>query len=199
LEGLAKNRTALCHKNLTRRILGVDDKISFRDMLIALLKQEDYQVETMSGWVKAINIVQNTEIDLFLPDIKMSRINGIDVLCFIQDNCISTQAIVQTGVGDILIAVEYIKPGAYHYLTKPYTADELNAIIERALERRQLLIENKVMRGELPRLASSSKLSSYTPAFVRVFELTSKVTPTDSTDLIQRQQDREFLEFFCVL
>ena len=115
----------------------------------------------------------------------MPRVDGIEVLRFIQDNCISTQTIVLTGVGEVRIAVECMRLGAYHYLTKPYTADELHAVIERALERRQLLLENKLMKTELSRLASSSNLIGNSPAFVQVIELASKVAPTDSTVLIE--------------
>ena len=135
-------------KNLPASILVVDDEISFREMLTALLKPEGYSVVTAADGVEAINFLQSSVFDLVLLDIKMPRVDGIEVLRFIQDNCISTQVIVLTGVGDIRIAVECMKLGAYHYITKPYTVDELNAIIERALERRQLLIENKVMKTE---------------------------------------------------
>ena len=172
-------------KNLPASILVVDDEASYREMLTALLKPEGYWVETASDGVEAINALQSSVFDLVLLDIKMPRVDGIEVLRFIQESCISTQVIVLTGVGDIRIAVECMKLGAYYYLTKPYTADELNAIIERALERRQLLIENKVMKTELSRLASSSNLIGNSPAFVRVIELASKVAPTDSTVLIE--------------
>ncbi len=172
-------------KNLPASILVVDDEISYREMLTALLKPEGYWVETANDGVEAINFLQSSVFDLVLLDIKMPRVDGIEVLRFIQESCISTQVIVLTGVGDIRIAVECMKLGAYNYLTKPYTADELNAIIERALERRQLLIENKVMRTELSRLASSSNLIGSSPAFVRMIELASKVAPTDSTVLIE--------------
>jgi two-component system NtrC family response regulator len=172
-------------KNLPASILVVDDEASFREMLTVLLKPEGYWVETASDGVEAINALQSSVFDLVLLDIKMPRVDGIEVLRFIQESCISTQVIVLTGVGDIRIAVECMKLGAYYYLTKPYTADELNAIIERALERRQLLIENKVMKTELSRLASSSNLIGNSPAFVRVIELASNVAPTDSTVLIE--------------
>ena len=65
------------------------------------------------------------------------------------------------------------------------SADELIALITRALERRQLLIENKVMKSELARLASSSSLIGQSPAFIGALELASKVAPTDSTVLIE--------------
>lgn len=166
-------------------ILVVDDELSFREMLMALLKPEGYWVESAGDGVEAINILQNSVFDLVLLDVKMPRVDGVEVLRFIQDNCITTQVIVLTGVGEVRIAVECMKLGAFHYLTKPYTADELNALIDRALERRQLLIENKAMRSELSRLASSSNLIGSSPAFVRVIELASKVAPTDSTVLIE--------------
>ena len=166
-------------------ILIADDEVTYRDMLSALLTPAGYLVETASDGVEAINSLQNKAFDLVLLDIRMPRVDGIEVLKFIQENCISTQVIVLTGVGDVRIAVECMKLGAYHYLTKPYTVDELNALIARALERRQLLIENKAMKSELSRLASSSNLIGTSPAFLSVLELASKVAPTDSTVLIE--------------
>ena len=90
-----------------------------------------------------------------------------------------------TGVDDVRIVVDCMKRGAYHYITKPYSMDEVTTLIERALERKQLLIENKVMKSELSRLALSSQLIGQSPAFMNVLELASKVAPTNSTVLVQ--------------
>ncbi len=166
-------------------ILIVDDEEPFRDMLSSILKPEGYWIETASDGVEAINAVQNSFFDLVLLDVKMPRVDGVEVLSFIKEQFIDTQVIILTGVEDVRIAVECMKLGAYHYLTKPYSVDELIALIERALERRRLVIENKVMKSELARRALSSNLIGQSPAFLSILELASKVAPTDSTVLIE--------------
>ena len=169
----------------TASILIVDDEKDFRDMLNAILGSQGYSVATAANGVEAINAVQNSFFDLVLLDVKMPNVDGIEVLHFIKDNYVDTQVIMLTGVDDVRFAVECMKLGAFHYLTKPYSADELITLMARALERRQLLIENKIMKSELARLASSSSLIGQSPAFIGALELASKVAPTDSTVLIE--------------
>ena len=172
-------------KQITASILVVDDEPGFREMLSTILTSIGYSVVTAANGVEAINAVQGSFFDLVLLDVKMPNVDGIEVLHHIKENYIDTQVIMLTGVDDVRIAVECMKLGAFHYLTKPYSADELIELMARALERRQLLIENKVMKTELARLASSSSLIGQSPAFIAALELASKVAPTDSTVLIE--------------
>jgi DNA-binding NtrC family response regulator len=166
-------------------ILVVDDEEAFRNVLSELLIPEGYLVATAEDGGEAINAVQSSSFDCVLLDVKMPHIDGLEVLSFIKAHYIDTQVIMLTAVDDVKIAVECMKLGAFHYLTKPYSTDELLAIIERALERRHLIIENKVMKSELARLASSSQIIGQSPSFMQVLELASRVAPTDSTVLIE--------------
>ena len=114
-------------------ILIVDDEASFREMLSALLTSQGYSVAVAADGVEAMNAVQNSFFDLVLLDVKMPRVDGVEVLHFIKQQYVDTQAIMLTGVDDVRIAVECMNLGAFHYLTKPYSADELMALIDRAL------------------------------------------------------------------
>ena len=182
---MKKSQTDMATQKAPASILIVDDEESFRVILSSILTPEGYWIETASDGVEAINAVQNTFFDLVLLDVQMPRVDGKEVLTFIKEQFIDTQVIILTGVEDVRIAVECMRLGAYHYLTKPYSADELIALIERALERRRLVIENKVMKSELARRALSSNLIGQSAAFANVLELASKVAPTDSTVLIE--------------
>lgn len=166
-------------------ILVVDDEISFRDMLGTLLTDEGYDITTAADGGEAINAVQAKNFDCVLLDVKMPRIDGLEVLSFIKDHYIDTQVIMLTGVSDVRIAVDCMAKGAFHYLTKPYEVEELFQLIDRALERKNLLIENKVMRSELTRMAHSVQLIGQSPSFIASLELASRVAPTDSTVLIE--------------
>ncbi|MBI4427516.1 MAG: sigma-54-dependent Fis family transcriptional regulator, partial [Ignavibacteriales bacterium] len=142
-------------------------------------------VETAIDGVAAINKLQSKAFDLVLCDMKMPRVDGLEVLKFVKDHYMDTQVIMLTGVNDIGIAVDCMRLGAYHYLTKPYSATELLAVIERALERKNLAIENKVLRSELARHSFGGQIIGNGRAFLEVLQVASKVAPTDSTVLIQ--------------
>jgi DNA-binding NtrC family response regulator len=166
-------------------LLAVDDEDHFLEVLKNLLAGEPYKVETASDGVAAINKLQTKAYDLVLLDIKMPRVDGIEVLKFIKDRYLDTQVVMLTGVSDIKLAVECMQIGAYSYLTKPHSAEELLATIERAVERKRLTIENKALKSELARHALSSDLVGTSQPFLEVLKLCAKVAPTDSSVLIQ--------------
>ena len=166
-------------------ILAVDDEVPLLQVLKGLLEQEGYYVQTAADGIAAINLIQSLPFDLVLLDVKMPRVDGVEVLRFIKDHYLDTQVIMLTGVSDVRMAVECMQLGAFHYVTKPYSGDELLAIIDRAMERKQLLIQNKALKSELERHAFSSQIVSKSKAYLDLLNLASRVAPTDSTVLIQ--------------
>jgi len=171
-------------KNIAR-ILVVDDEADFRTMLDSLLTSEGHSVVTAEDGIVAINQLQEKPFDLVLLDVRMPRVDGIEVLNFIKQNFIDTQVIMLTAVIDVRMAVDCMKLGAFYYLAKPYAVDELLSLVNNALEKRTLVIENKVMKSELSRLAQSSKLIGQSVEFMKVLELAGKVAPSDSTVLLE--------------
>jgi DNA-binding NtrC family response regulator len=166
-------------------ILAVDDEESFLSILKTILEEEGYFVHTATDGAAAINVLQTLPFDLVLLDVKMPRVDGIEVLRFVKERYLDTQVIMLTGVSDIKIAVECMQLGAYTYISKPYATDELLAIIDRALERKRLLIQNKALRSELARHALSPYIVGQSKRFLDVLSLASRVAPTDTTVLIQ--------------
>ncbi|MEK6755137.1 MAG: sigma-54 dependent transcriptional regulator, partial [Bacteroidota bacterium] len=144
-----------------------------------------YYVNTALDGLAAINILQTLPFDLVLLDIKMPRVDGIEVLKYVKEQHINTEVIMLTGVDELKIAVECTKLGAFYYITKPYSATELLPLIERALERKQLLGYNKAMKTELARRALSSHIVSQNRTFLEMLNLATRVAPTDTTVLIQ--------------
>jgi DNA-binding NtrC family response regulator len=166
-------------------VLVVDDEEAFRYMLSALLTGAGYSVETAADGVNAINAVQTKLYHVVLCDVKMPKVDGVEVLRFIKANFPGIEVIMLTGIGDVKIAVECMRIGAYDFITKPTTSDELLSTFQRALERRQLLIDNMVMKGALDRLQGPSDMVGESEAFRKVLEIAAKVAPTESTVLIQ--------------
>jgi DNA-binding NtrC family response regulator len=166
-------------------ILAVDDDELFRQTLKQLLQEEDYFVETAPDGLAAISILQTVPFDLVLLDINMPKVSGIDVLKFVKDQYLDSEVIMLTGIEEVKTAVECMSLGAFYYITKPSTASELLVLIDRALERKRLLIQNKALRIELAHQASSSNIVSHNKAFLEVLDLALRAAPTDSTVLIE--------------
>src|SRR5271169_3834740 len=166
-------------------VLIVDDEEAFRYMLSALLTNSGFAVETAGDGVAAINAVQNKLYDVVLCDVKMPKVDGVEVLRFIKANFPAIEVVMLTGMSDVKIAVECMRLGSYDYITKPTSADELLGTIQRALERRQLLIDNLVLRGTIDRLQGPFEMVGESEVFRKVLEIAAKVAPTESTVLIQ--------------
>ena len=172
-------------KNELISILAVDDEESFLTLIQSILVQEGYTVEIASDGITAINKLQARPYDLVLLDVKMPRVDGMEVLKFAKDHYLDTQVIMLSGVSDLRIAVECMQIGAYTYITKPYSVEELLTVINRALERKRLLIENKVMKSELARHAMFGNIVGTSKPIMEVLQIATKVAPTDSSVLIE--------------
>ncbi len=166
-------------------ILVVDDEEAFRYMLSSLLSRAGYSVDTAVDGIAAINAVQTKLYDVVLCDLKMPKVDGVEVLKFVKANFPTVEVVMLTGVADVRTAVECIRVGAYDYITKPTTADELLASIQRAIERRQLFIDNTVMKGMIEKLQGNLQMVGESPPFQSVLDIAARVAPTESTVLIQ--------------
>lgn len=168
-------------------VLISDDEIGLRESLKDLLTMEGYVVTVTANGIEAINKLQSEQFDIALLDIKMPKIDGIEVLRYMQQNCPFTQPIMLTGIVDVKLAVEAIRLGAYDYITKPYSSDDLLKVISRALERKNLLMQNEVMKTELQRLSGTSEIIGDASSFKKVLRLAGKIAPTESSVMIYGQ------------
>jgi len=166
-------------------ILVVDDEETFRYLLSSLISTAGHSVDTVVDGVTAINAVQTKLYHVVLLDVKMPKVDGIEVLKFIKNNFPGIEVIMLTGASDVKTAVECMRIGAYDYITKPTTADELLSTIGRALERRQLMIDNLLMKDALDRLQGTHEMVGQSETFQKVLEIAAKVAPTESTVLVQ--------------
>jgi DNA-binding NtrC family response regulator len=167
-------------------LLIVDDEEPLRILLESELGESDeFAVDTAIDGGQAINQIQAKVYDVILLDIRMPRVSGIEVLKFVQEYSPTTQVIILTNYADVKTAIETIKLGAYDFLAKPYDIDELFNTIHRAIERKQLFIDNKLMKSELSRKAGSSELIGQSTAFLKLVESASRFAESDSFVLIE--------------
>jgi DNA-binding NtrC family response regulator len=167
-------------------LLIVDDEEPLRVLLESELSDsEEFTVDSAADGGQAINKIQAKVYDVVLLDIRMPRVSGIEVLKFVQEYSPTTQVIILTNYADVKTAIQTIKMGAYDFLPKPYDIEELFNTIHRAIERRQLFIDNKLMKSELSRKAGTSELIGQSPAFLRMVESATRFAQSDSFVLIQ--------------
>ena len=167
-------------------LLIVDDEEPLRVLLESeLAESEEFEVDLASDGGQAINKIQAKVYDVILLDIRMPRVSGIEVLKFIQEYSPTTQVIILTNYADVKTAIETIKMGAYDFLAKPYDIDELFNTIHRAIERKQLFIDNKLMKSELTRKAGAAELIGQSAAFLKMVESAKRFADSDSFVLIQ--------------
>ncbi len=166
-------------------ILIADDEEDFRLLLRTLLEGEGFSVSTAVDGADAINKLQERSYDIVLLDIRMPRVDGIEVLQFIKQLYIDTQVIILTGVNEISIAVECMKLGAFHFMTKPYSVDSLKSLIAQALESRSMRLELKALKSTAARNGAAGQLIGDSRPFRAVLEIADKVAPSDSTVLLE--------------
>lgn len=167
-------------------LLIVDDEEPLRVILEAELSEsEEFNIDTAEDGGQAINKIQQNVYDLILLDIRMPRVSGTEVLKFVQEYSPTTQVIILTNYADVKTAIETIKMGAYDFLAKPYDIEELFNTIHRAIERRQLFIDNKLMKSELTRKGGTSELIGQSPAFMKLIDSATRFAQSESFILIQ--------------
>ena len=126
-------------------LLIVDDQASIRESMLITFRREGYDVEAAAGGEQAIELLAQKPFDLVITDLRMSGMDGIQVLKKVKEMSPNTEVVVMTAYGTIEGAVAAIKGGAYDYLTKPFQPEELTLVARRALERKGLAQRVRVL------------------------------------------------------
>ncbi len=165
-------------------ILIVDDENSIRKALQKFLTELGYGAFSAANGEEALKINENESIDLALVDLVMPGIDGVELIKKLKQQNLGIVCIVMTAFGTITSAVEAMKAGAYHYLTKPFELDDIASLVATALEHKNLKEENLMLRQQLKAKYKFENIVGNSPEMARMFELVEKVCGTDSTVLI---------------
>ncbi len=163
------------------KILVIDDEAAIRKALKETLEYEQHQVDTAKDGFEALDKIKKTQYDIILLDIKMPKMDGLEVLDEILKISPETPVIMITGHGTIETAVEALKKGAYDFLEKPLDLPRLLVAIRNALEKKDLVKETKKLRR---RISKTYELIGESPAIKKVKEMIDRVAPTDARVLI---------------
>jgi two-component system response regulator PilR (NtrC family) len=166
------------------KILIVDDESSMRDVLQIMLKRSGYAVTVASDGEEALGQVQKEIYDLVITDLRMPKVDGLEVLKSVKSSSPDTVVLVVTAFASADSAVDAMKHGAYDYLTKPFQVDEVQLIIRNALERRRLSTENMLLKREMASQSSFAQIVGQSEALQKVFDLVRKVADSKSNVLI---------------
>ena len=169
---------------LVPRILVVDDELHVRKTLTIILERAGYTVESAVDGAEAIEMLSKSMYDLVLCDLRMPRIDGMAVLHALEQTQSDTPLIMITAHGTIENAVSAMRQGAYDYITKLYNADELLIRVEKAIQQKHLINENKHLKSQLDQEYSISNIIGVSPPMKAVFNRVGKVADTESTVLI---------------
>jgi|UniRef100_A0A7C5AN17 two-component system response regulator HydG len=166
------------------QILVVDDDKAMRDACQQILTRQGFQVEEAASARQGLAQLEKSAFDVVLLDLVMPDQDGLETLKKIKALDPNCEVIIITGYGTIPTAVEAMKAGAFHFLSKPFAPDDLRTVIHRALEKRRLNLENIYLRQELISKNGWGTVVYQSEAMARVIEMASRVAPTDSTILI---------------
>ena len=169
---------------MSTRILIVDDEEIVVRSCRRILDDSDYVVESVQDGWEALRRVDETEYDIIVLDIMMPKIDGLEVLQHVKERHPDVDVIMMTGLSQIQTAVKAMKLGAFDYLSKPFDPDELKHVVERAIERRRLLRENRDLKSEVSSKYRFENIIGSSPAMQAVYALIAKCAPTNSTVLI---------------
>src|SRR5258708_19676230 len=121
----------------TKTILICDDDQGMRDPVTAILKR-DYRVLTVSSGEAGRGLLKNEDVDLILQDIRLPGISGFDVLRIVKENYSLIECIMISAINEVETAVQAMKHGAYHYITKDFDYDELRSLVRNACQPQHL-------------------------------------------------------------
>ena len=165
-------------------ILIVDDEQIARENLEYILKKEGYEVVSVESGVTALKKLSTTEFDLVLTDLKMKLVDGMEVLVRTKELYPNTEVVMITAYATVNTAIEAMQKGAYHYIPKPYKVDEARMIVKRALERKQLKDELRVLKQYVTDKSGASPIIGKSRKMQELLKMVVQIAPTDCSALI---------------
>jgi two-component system response regulator HydG len=168
-------------------VLVVDDETGILETLRILLKNEGFVAHVALGGKQGLEQIETLSPDIVLTDVRMPSIGGLDILAAARGKDADIPVILMTAQADLRSAIQAVNEGAYHYIQKPFVNDDIIAVLRRAVEHRQLRVENKTLKQEIRRRERTGAGGpvGQSKAWLSVLRLAETVAPTESTVLIQ--------------
>jgi len=166
-------------------LLVADDDPGLRESLERTLTREGYRVVLASDGRAALERVQAGGVDLIVTDLRMPGLTGLELLRAAKAIMPDVDVILLTAFGTVEEAVKAMKDGAYDFLTKPFRREQLIKLVDKALERRDLIEQNKALKKQLEDIRAKGQMIGASPAFRRMLTLVEQVADSSATILVQ--------------
>jgi DNA-binding NtrC family response regulator len=165
------------------KILIIEDEEPIRRVLVRILTEEDsnFEIQEASDGKKGLDLIKNDSFDLVLCDIKMPKVDGIELLQRTRKTNLTLPFIMLTGHGNIETAVESMKLGAYDFISKPPDLNRLINSVRNALEKKELITENKILRQKV---AKKYEIIGNSKSIMEIHGVIDKVAQTEARVLI---------------
>jgi two-component system response regulator AtoC len=167
-----------------RRVLVVDDEENLRVVLRTLLRRHGYEVETAANGDEALGLVSSFGPDCILTDVRMPRMGGLDLLATLKAKGNEATVIVMSAYGNMDLAIEAMKAGAYDYVQKPFKPDEVVLALRKAEERELLRRENRALREEIRKEHRFEDILAKSQKMQEIFRTISKIAEYKTTVLV---------------
>ena len=160
-------------------VLVVDDESGILDTLRILLRNEGFEVTTAQGGKAGLEQIRSGAHDIILSDVRMPQVSGLDILNAAREQDPMTPVILMTAQASLQSAISAVNSGAFYYIQKPFSNDELVAILRRACEFRAVRVENKQLKQEIRRRdkAAVTRPIGKSKRFLDVLKLAEHVSP----------------------
>ncbi len=165
-------------------ILVIDDEAAQRDVLTGYLKKKGYKIFSASSGKEGIEIAKDNPVDIILSDFKMPDLNGIEVLEQVKKINPEISFVIVTAYGTVENAVKAMRLGAFDYISKPVDLDELDLMVERIIEHKNLKSENQLLKGQLQEKYKISSIVSHSQKMEEVINVAARVAESKATVLI---------------
>jgi DNA-binding NtrC family response regulator len=165
-------------------LLLVDDDRHVLESMAVWLREQGYRVDVAADRAAALAALARKTFDLALVDIRLPDGDGFDVLADCREKYPQTSVILLTGYGTVEAAVEAIRAGAFDFLTKPLIDEELELAIQRALNQREVIEENKNLKAQLDMRFGMENIIGHDHRMLRIFDMIDSIADTKATVLI---------------
>jgi DNA-binding NtrC family response regulator len=166
------------------KVLVIDDEEIVRLSCIRTLQPEGYDVKAVQSGIEGLKVIGKEAFDLVLTDLKMPDMDGMEVLKRVKEGWPDTEIIVITGYGTVGSAVQAMKFGAFDYLEKPFTPDQLLLVVSRSLEKKRFIIDNIQSAQKSISLYRLENIVGTSKEMQKVFQMIATVAPTVTTVLL---------------
>ncbi len=168
---------------MTRILIVDDEKIALKN-LEHILKKEGYEITMTQSGQNAMKLVDEQFFDVVLTDLRMDKVDGMQILKRCKEVSSDTEVIMLTGFATLDLAVEAMKHGAFHFIAKPFKLEEVRRVVHEAQEKVRLKNENNLLREQIENFQGRIKIITQNPTMQKLLATAQQIAPTDCNVLI---------------